>query len=697
MNKKLLVPTKFLLLLLAILGTAPVIGQNNVALEWAASFGGVGSDGGSAIETDQNGNIYLSGSFKDVVDFDPGSDTHNLTASGKEDCFLLKLDPNGNFGWVAQIGGPSTVLYSIEGATHTIDQSGNVIVTGTFFDSAYFNPGASSFNLASNGERDAFAAKYDSTGNLLWTVSWGNIANNEGPAEVVTDDSGNVYITGRFDGTVDFDPGTGNFPLTGAEDVYVLKLNPDGDFVWATQAFVNLAFGWDLVVDNQGNVYVCGQATITAPSGAAWGGAGPTTFVSKLDNAGNLVWHYQFDDENRPTDIAYTIALDPTGYIYIAGSYRNVVDFDPGPGLDTLLYAEGYCDIFILKLDTAANPVWSKRIGGSGYDEAKEMTIDHSGNVYLTGEFYGSGTYIVDFDPGPGIAELTATGTGNAADAFLLKLDSSGNYQWAYSMGSDGTDRGNDISVDQHGRVYAIGGWGTFIAPTTADFDPGPGVFNLTGAGNGDIFIQKFVCNDTTALLLTDTVCDSYTLNGATYTESGTYTQLRPNTFGCDSIITLELTISEPNPIITVDAFTLSTTIPYTTYQWFLDADAIADATQASYTVTQNGDYTVAVTNEHGCADTSEVYIVDNVGIEDMQGLARQVRIYPNPSRDQVFIQSQVAVDLTLSSIDGKQVRQLSDATTLSLKGLAEGMYMLRITDKDGRLIKVEKLIKHEQ
>lgn len=198
-----------------------------------------------------------------------------------------------------------------------------------------------------------------------------------------------------------------------------------------------------------------------------------------------------------------------------------------------------------------------------------------------------------------------------------------------------------------------------------------------------------------------NTIEDNYTWSNATtdtilaVTAPGTYWVKYGNT--CHyRVDTFVLKGSDLEPIITVNVFQLSTTMPYTTYQWYLNNVLIPGATGNVYTVTQNGAYTVVV-SDGTCTDTSAVYNVSNVtGIDDRSRLGNQIKVYPNPATDIVYINSPIAVNAQLTGIEGKTIRTVKNAREIVTGDLAAGVYLLRLTDKDGIVLKVEKLIREK-
>ncbi|MFZ9452434.1 MAG: SBBP repeat-containing protein, partial [Bacteroidia bacterium] len=204
--------------------------------------------------------------------------------------------------------------------------------------------------------------------------------------------------------------------------------------------------------------------------------------VSQSVSAQYFRWAKSMGSNN--VDVSRFVAVDGSGNVYTTGYFQNTADFDPGLGT-SFLSSQGGNDIYISKLDANGNFVWARRIGGWGDDYGLALTLDNSGNVFVTGSFQGTN---VDFDPGPGFFPLTAPngGGGPTSDAFVLKLDGSGVFQWARRLGGNADDQSFGITLDNQGNVLTTG-----YFQWTADFDPGAGTNNLTSAGSDDIFVSK--------------------------------------------------------------------------------------------------------------------------------------------------------------------------------------------------------------
>lgn len=665
-----------------------------VALEWAKQMNSDSANSmGQAITTDATGNVYVAGRFSGTVDFDPGNGTFNMTADGITDAFVSKLDAAGNLIWAKKMGSSSAEVD--QASAIAVDADGNVYTTGIYGGGADFDPGTGTFFLPYyGGWSDVFISKLDASGNFVWAKSI-NGTSAETASSIVLDNNGNIFISGGFGSNVDFDPGTGVFNMTTTEvSGFVLKLDNTGAFVWAKQiGGAGTYLAGNLAVAPSGSIYLMGSVldnSIDMDPGAGTFSVTPVGFIDacvlKLNSAGNFVWAKQIGGIFS-LGFGLKVALDEQENVLAGGVYVGAVDFDPGTSVYDLS-STGSEDIFVSKLDSAGNLIWAKSSAGAGSSivEIYDLTTDVHGNVYTTGFFSST----VDFDPGTATANLTAPTT----DAFLMKLDGAGNYRWSKQIAGSGQSLGRSINIDPSGNVYSTGNF-----KDTCDFDPNAAVFNMVSTiGKDAIYIHKMICSDTSSSSLTiKTDCDGYVFNGVTYTQTGLYTIILANIDGCDSTVLLNLEVDTFQVAFTVTGYVLTAAGPYITYQWLLNGANIPGATSSTYTITQNGQYQLVGTNANGCTDTSDAYNVTNyTGIDDINNIASQINVYPNPVRDVVFINAPLKTDLVLTDISGKIILQKREAKQISLEGLSPGIYFLRILDKNNHFLKAEKLVKEK-
>ena len=476
-----------------LLQALPLQGQQ---FEWAAQMGGTRFDSGNGVAVDASGNVYTTGSFSETVDFDPGPGVFNLTADGSSDAFVTKLDSAGNLVWARQFSGV--------GLSVAVDAAGNVYTTGLFSGTGDFDPGAGFFNLDASGQSAPFVTKLDSAGRFVWAKTMGGGDPSWG-ASVAVDVSGNVYVTGFFAVTRDFDPGPEVLLLAtaGAEDIFVTKLDTNGNLVWVrTMGGPGSDQGNGVAVDGSGNVYVTGEFRGTADFGPSSNGGplvgtsagGSDIFVVKLDSAGNSVWAQTAGGSSF--DQGTSVALDASGNVYTSGTFFGTAAFRSRPTggggffLVTFLVSAGESDIFVTKWSTTGTPIWTRQMGGPNDDVGKGVALDNDGNVYTIGEFRAK----ADFDPSANVSKLTSTGN---SDIFLNKLDNDGKFDWVRHLGGGGDNRGNGVAVDGGGNIYTTG---QFKVTAYFDLDLG-GVFSgggsvvagrLNSFGSSDIFVAKF-------------------------------------------------------------------------------------------------------------------------------------------------------------------------------------------------------------
>jgi gliding motility-associated-like protein len=521
---------------------------------WVRELGGPsGTIGDAAYSTayDNNGNVFLTGQFAGTVDFDPGPGLMVLNSFGETDCFILKLNSNSNTLWVRQIGGSGIDA----GNSLATDAAGNVYITGHFENTADFNPSGGGFMLTSFGGFDIFITKLGASGNHIWTKQAGGIEQDIANS-IKADAAGSIYTTGIFSGTADFDPGAAvnNLIAIGVYDNYVMRLDVNGNLLWATTAGGEGEGGPAIAIDNIGNAYIAGgfQGTYDFDPGPTVNNLaallGSDIFVVKLTANGNFVWARQMSGSTSYEN-AFNLALDASGNIFVTGDFLNTVDFDPSAGVFNLTSFGDY-DIFLCKLNNNGNFVWAKQMGGAGIDQGITVATDIAGNVYTAGPFRA----IADFDPGTCVYNMSPDGL---CDAFISKLDANGNFVWAKQFNGSSEDVIYSIAITPAGSIYTAG----YFREVT-DFDPSSSVYSIIAWGVGDAFIHKMsTCTASTTSNISITTCRPYTVGCNTYTTSGIYTYYLQNSVGCDSIVTLNLTISN---IIGAT----STVISCTNYVW---------------------------------------------------------------------------------------------------------------------------------
>lgn len=508
----------------AITGDLYTIDGTQITFGTAVRMGSTGTDTASAIALDASGNVYTTGFFEGTVDFDPGAGTANLVSAGEFDVFVTKFDPDGNFVWAKRFGGAGPD----NGAGIAVDAGGNVVVTGNFVFTVDFDPGAGTFNLASVNDFDAFVVKLDASGQFLWAKSFGGDGTENGAA-VAIGPANSVLLTGSFYDTVDFDPGAGtvNLASAGDSDIYVVKLDSAGTYVWATRMGGTFSDnGAAIAVDGSGNVFTTGNFGDQADFDPGEGqtllsvAGGTDAYLCKQSSTGSLAWAYGFGGVDF--DYGTGVALDADGNIYATGNFYNAVDFDPGAG-DATRTSAGGLDAYAVKFTSAGAFVWVGHLGGADLDSSNGIALDAYGNVYLTGNFASS----ADFDPGAGTANLTAD---NSIDAFTVKWSNAGAFVWVQRQGGVLSESGNAIALNGLSDVYVAGGFGG-----TVDFNPTAGTFNHVSAGASDAFVSRLrqstlVTNASTNVTVTNvapTVLagpDGFIQPGGTFSQSGSFT-----------------------------------------------------------------------------------------------------------------------------------------------------------------------------
>jgi hypothetical protein len=309
---------------------------------WAKNSGGFMPVTSNSIDTDNLGNVYVTGDFSSyTVTFD----TITITSAYNGEMFIVKYDTNGNVLWAKSAGGFSTDI----GEAIDVDQFGNVFVTGRstsatmLFDTILLN---------NYGYSDVFIAKYNTNGDILWAKN-GNGNENDYAYGLATDTSGNAYITGSFYSIpFSFDSVfISSYDSTYDSDIFVVKFNPNGDVLWAKSAGgISSDRGIAVATDKAENVYVTGYAhygNAYFDTIVQYAQGNENLFVAKYNSGGNILW-VKYADYNSSVDNckAYEIAIDKVGDVYLAGSFsEDSMRF----GSSTIIN-NGNMDMFMAKL-----------------------------------------------------------------------------------------------------------------------------------------------------------------------------------------------------------------------------------------------------------------------------------------------------------------------------------------------------------
>jgi len=315
------------------------------------------------------------------------------------------------------------------------------------------------------------------------------------PYGVAIDSQGNRYVAGAYFGTVGLDPNaTSTTTSAGFHDIFVAKYSPSGTLIWAhTAGSTGDDRGLAIAVNATG-VYVTGEfsgtvnfSTSSTPANLSAPGRADV-FVWKLDLNGNGVYASQAPGTTGNTDTAYSIAVDAAGSAVIGGSYQTGIDPTTKLlrtvairfGSTTLADAANYAP-FVAKLDPAGNFVWARGVigGANQFNEARAVTYDGSGNVYVTGQFSGT----ANFNPAGSDIHTSA----GSSDAYVQELNVAGGFVFARTIGGAGGDQGFGIAVDGAGNIFDLG-----FYSGTANLNPFtvPAV-NLTSPGTSGLYLVK--------------------------------------------------------------------------------------------------------------------------------------------------------------------------------------------------------------
>ncbi len=625
-------------------------------LLWAAKFGSTGYDYLEGLVT-MNGYLYATGYFQGTVDFDPGPDTYNLTATGPDAAFFLKLDTDGNFIWAKSISGTSSIIsFDID-----VDSSGNVYAGGEWWSTCDFDPGTGTqTKTATNFSADAFLLKLDEDGNFAW-VNIFKGTGDEWLKSIDLHDNGDIGIAGVFQVTLDADPGAGIYNLVsnGVYDFFVCRINgADGTLIWAKSAggATNDQLG-QLDVAASGDYFLSGGFSSTVDFDPGPGNYSLTAVGSldilfwQLDGNGLFKAAFGFGSA-WASCFGNGILANNSGGITLAGGFANTIDFDPGPDTYNLTSALTTTDCFVVHFNTCIT-----------LQTYFNTTICSGDSVFAGGIFQTtSGVYYDSLFTNIGCDSVVITNL-----VVLPPITAAVN------------------AAICEGSAYLFNGLEIFDAGIYTDT-----LSSATG------------CDSTVTLMLdvlqsyyqelTETICEGSTIvfNGNEIDSAGEYTAIYLNSAGCDSTVILHLSVTTVGGTVMQSNDTLYAIGEGTVY-WILCESGlpIPSADQPIFVPEVSGVYAAVFTNGN-CTDTTDCsFYTGTVKPKDRV----EVFLFPNPASNEVTVEAKNTLFpaiIELRSPGGILIerKEFVYSVTLQTEHIPAGIYFLTIVSEEYSLLK---------
>ncbi len=442
-----------LILVLLCNGQTLVSGQN---WQWVKQFGTSQSETVDAMQTDQDGNLYLSGKFKDSFAWG----TTILQSIGKDDTYLTKLDPLGNPIW-SKRGGSSE---SDESIAVAIDPAGNIYQTGLYWFASDFGSVALT---ASVGSRAIYLVKYDEEGAVLWGKSIDGTAGKT-VSGCAVDADGNVYLSGSFAGELKID---GTSLMAGPKgDIFVAKFTATGGLLWVEQLTASVSIkSVTLTVSPEGEALIAGQfiGTVNVANDSFTNITGDNdVFLVKYAADGTALWGRKAGGVYE--DDCSQIRTDAAGNVFLTGTFLGVLELSA----DVQIQTEGFNNNFyLLKYNPDGAILWARSLGGGKADAAEDLIINES-MLVVSGYFTESMS----------IDGITVTGNENIADGFIAAFDLDGTARKIQTIESEGFVIPSNLNFTPSGEIISSG-----VFENTAQF----GEEALTATGLFDLYLAR--------------------------------------------------------------------------------------------------------------------------------------------------------------------------------------------------------------
>lgn len=441
---------KLLFLALCFVTTAGFCQEIN--FEWKKMLGDTGHTSGLAIACDTAGNIYASGTFEDVIEYDG---TTLISEAGK-DGYLAKLNPAGDLLWIKQFSGYNDVKVN----DLKIDRNNNPVILGNYRVSVHFDTILTTNNTDTLYSSNMFIAKYTPGGDLMWAKNTGGVSYDGNSLAV--DLNNKILITGKsvdisvfdtdapvntLDSMLQYYPGGTYWKYYHPEVAFIAKYSSAGNLIWIHETG---GYPKEIISDYQNRLIITGyfmdetdfNGTSVPPIGFE------TTYLAQYTSGGNLNW-VKTSGGSANWNSGYGLEVDSDNTIYQCGQILgNNIEFD-----GNVISPFAGTDAFLTKYDASGNLLWYKMIGSPttmtgehNFNSGNALKMDTNGDILMVGYFLDTLT----------IGETTLTSEG-AYDLMLLKFDSDGNPIAASQYTEYGWTDGMDIDTDSNGDIYITG------------------------------------------------------------------------------------------------------------------------------------------------------------------------------------------------------------------------------------------------
>lgn len=677
-------------------------------IEWATYMGGSEYDDIKDVKIGIDSFVYVVGSTNSTSNIATvGSHLTSFqggTNSSGSDAFLSKFDSDGNCIWSTYYGGPNVDA----GLSLAIDTAGYLYMAGrTNSQTGISTPGSHQHVKAGNASGyDAFIVKFDTSGAPVWGTYYGGTG-SDGTQSValVSNSTNDLYLAGNTQSPNGIAT-TGAFQTTrpGSEDGFISKFDSNGILIWGTY-FGTPSIDWinGIAIDNIGDIVVTGETMSTTGLSTTGtyleiGNGGRDGFIAKFDSAGQRLWGTYFGGSGY--DRLERLSIDSVNGIYAVGITESLSDIASVNAHQTT--TGGSQDFCLVKLNASGNLAWSTYYGGN-QNEYNPALIFKNGNLYLTGET-GSPHNMTTPDG------INPTYNSSYSEGVLSIFNPNGGLTWATYLGGDVTDGGRTIDILGNETIIIGGKTSSVMGASTA------GAHQTILGGIDDGWLLKIkMCNlpeTPVAIEGSSIVCENseqqYTLTpvagansynwilpigwqGTSTTDTinvtiggadGTIKAVAINSCGISDTISLAITVNPaPQATISRNNNILSVSQTFSSYQWLLNGIPILGATNPTYIISQNGNYTLQVDGIIGCIGLSNEIIVNNhTSIDELSKIG--VKVYPNPFFDKLTINAPIDLSIVVTELSGKVIHNFNmpkGIRVTDLTKLTTGNYLINV------------------